>query len=195
MCSRLRRRQFEVIIKRRLTERAAHLFRRFGHEGPSSKGLGNFYEKTDCDPVRRDTRIFSNGSSDSLVRPGPFDQGAPGPRFCAGAAVAGRGVDLNVVRRGRGSRGVRTGRSPHLPCSACACESPHGEQSAASPDARASDPAHAGHERFVIRRKPAVGHGRPFRLASYGVRDVADGLRSGAGVEPTERGATTPHRF
>ena len=40
MSSRPRRRQLEVIIKRGLTERAAHLFRRFGHEGPSSKGWG-----------------------------------------------------------------------------------------------------------------------------------------------------------
>ena len=48
--------------------------------------VGELLREDGLRPVRRDTRIFSNGSSDSLVRPGPFDQGAPGPRFCAGAA-------------------------------------------------------------------------------------------------------------
>jgi hypothetical protein len=49
--------------------------------------------------VRRDTRIFANGSSDSLVRPGPFDQGAPGPRFLRRSPER-RGYDRAVVSGG-----------------------------------------------------------------------------------------------
>jgi len=85
MGSRRWRRQHEVLVERALTERAAHLFRRFGHGGLPLKVVGTSLRRGVTTPVPGATRILlrSDRSSDSCAWPGSFDQVHQDPSACA----------------------------------------------------------------------------------------------------------------
>ena len=168
MSSRPRRRQLEVIIKRGLTERAAHLFRRFGHEGPSSKGWGT--------SMRRRIATLCGATPESSATVARTRSSAPG-RSTRMHQDRGFAPEPSRDRqaRCRPQRGTarpwvaRSSREGTLPPSLRMClrvtpwRAVHG-----LPDTEASAAARGAGCNLAIQRKPTGSHGEPRGHTSWG---------------------------